>query len=175
LLAQSQDAGIVEELLEQQNQVQFQQVIRFGFIDARITGAPAPGPEPGHAPLLTPEGLRKGLLEQYANDFTGIEYRPLSEDSLRYFVRTDSTGGDRIGFLLVRVDLQPVSIDLAGIRQYLLYQVTLTAGPLQAVGHWQKSTARVCVREEVATFVRRDVQDLVDDLAIDFFKGKGEM
>ncbi|MEJ2050370.1 MAG: hypothetical protein P8Y60_11140, partial [Calditrichota bacterium] len=174
-LSQSEKPKTFLEHLETRNRTQFKEVTRFGFIGVMLSGLAESQPDSGQSVLPTREQIQNIVLKQYANDFANFKYQALSTDSIQVYFSANDSIGSRVGFILARVSFQPIIIDVTGIREYLFYQVTVTSGTFHSLGVWQHATSRIVSRENLFERLTRDLQNLIDDLAIDFFKGKGEM
>lgn len=174
-LAQSEKPETFLEHLETRNRTQFKEVKRFGFIGVMLSGLAESKPDSAQPELPTQQQVQEIVLKQYANDFANFEYQTLPSDSIQIYFNTNDSIGVRIGFILARVSFRPIIIDITGIRDYLFYQVTVTSGTFHSLGVWQHTTSRITSREDLLERLTRDLRNLIDDLAIDFFKGKGEM
>ncbi len=161
--------------LETYAEAQFDSVMMFGLIGAYINNTTGGESECLMRSGMDREEVERMMMEQFNNNFTGIPYQEMADEALASLMESSDPQRAAVGFIIAHIDIQPVNIDLEGIGDYFVYQITLQSGNLAAYIIWENSMATVCSKRYIKARVQSDLRHLMDKLAIDFFKSRGEL
>ncbi|HKJ68526.1 MAG TPA: hypothetical protein VKA68_11260 [bacterium] len=161
--------------LETFSEAKFDSVMMFGLIDIYINDNSGDDAE-DHMDLgMDRKEIRQLVMKQFQNNFTGIPYEKMATVEILSLIENRDPKRAAIGFIVVQIDIRPINIDLEGIEEYFLYQITLKSGNFASYFVWENNIATICSKEYGEVRLRGDLRNLMDNLAIDFFKSRGEL
>ncbi len=178
--------SILDELNQYEQEAsfeEFQLIDYFGVIDASISIS---GEIDSSAPVdsvtvsdtttydstvggqkLTRENLIIYAKERFSEAFTGIEFESVPKSRVVEMLRKRFPDRHEVGLILI-------DVKISAYKKIAALNVTMQAGNLRTVEIWKKTEGEYYLREETDAFsrVKKVVDDLMVQLAIDFYKSR---
>jgi len=131
----------------------------FGYIYVKVQGERAPTIGLDSAELTDYAKLR------YKNNFSGIDYQEISADESSIFQEEEKA--KRAGSIWFRVWI-------AGESSPIAYYIECKAGNYDNYEIWSDEKLGICEERDLKQIVRNEINRMIEDFAIIFFKIKGE-
>ncbi len=138
----------------------FSEIESFGYIYVKVQGE--------RAALI---GLNSDDLTDYAklrykNNFSGIEYQEISSEESSIFQEEEKV--KKVGSIWFRVWI-------SGENNTIAYFIECKAGNYENYEIWSDEVLGVCDEREINQIARNEINRMIEDFAIIFFKVRGEI
>lgn len=138
----------------------FLEIDTFGYIYVKVQGE--------RAPLI---GLKEDELTDYAklrykNNFSGIQYNEITSEETLIFQEEEKA--KRVGSIWFRVWITGESGQIA-------YFIECKAGNYENYEIWSDEVLGICDEREINQIARNEINRMIEDFAIIFFKVRGEI
>jgi hypothetical protein len=138
----------------------FSEIESFGYIYVKVQGE--------RATLI---GLKSDELTDYAklrykNNFSGIEYQEISSEESSIFQEEEKA--KKVGSIWFRVWI-------SGENNPIAYFIECKAGNYDNYEIWSDEVLGVCDEREINQIARNEINRMIEDFAIIFFKVRGEI
>lgn len=138
----------------------FSEIDSFGYIYVKVQG--------DRAALI---GLKSDELTDYAklrykNNFSGVEYQEISSEESSIFQEEEKA--KKVGSIWFRVWISGESNPIA-------YFIECKAGNYKSYEIWSDEVLGVCDEREINQIARNEINRMIEDFAIIFFKVRGEI
>lgn len=176
---ESQEPYSIQEELNQYEQEasfeEFQLIDYFGVMDATlsISGEIQPAatdttsPDSVQKTPLTRENVILYARERFNEAFTGIDFQFVPKSRVLELLNNRDPDRHEVGLILI-------DVKISAYKKIAALNVTMQAGNLRTVEIWKKTEGEYYLREETDAFsrVKKVVDDLMVQLAIDFYKSR---
>jgi hypothetical protein len=138
----------------------FSEIDSFGYIQVKVQGE--------RAALI---GLKSDELTDYAklrykNNFSGIEYQEISTEESSIFQEEERA--KKVGSIWFRVWI-------SGESNQIAYFIECKAGNYENYEIWSDEVLGICDEREINQIARNEINRMIEDFAIIFFKVRGEI
>ncbi len=138
----------------------FTEIETFGYIHVKVQGD-----------RLSMIGLNSKELTDYAtlkyiNNFSGIKYQEITAEESSIFQEDESA--KKVGSIWFR-------IWIAGDASPIAYYIECKAGNYNDYEIWSDEVLGLCNEKEINQIARSEINRMIENLAITFFKVRGEM
>ncbi|MFW6148262.1 MAG: hypothetical protein ACOC6D_00195 [Atribacterota bacterium] len=138
----------------------FTEIETFGYISVKVQG--------DEAAMI---GLNSKELTDYAklkykNNFSGIEYQEITAEESSIFQEKERA--KKVGSIWFRIWIVGESFPIA-------YYIECKAGNYKNYEIWSDEVLGVCDEEEINQIARNEINRMIENLAITFFKVRGEI
>ena len=138
----------------------FKEVETFGYIQVKVQG------EDSLLVGLKSEELTEFAKLKYKNNFANIEYKEIpAEESYLY---QEEEKAKKVGSIWFRVWIVGEDFPIA-------YYIECRAGTYQNYEIWRDEVLGFCDAKELKQIVRNEITRMIENLAITFFKVRGEI
>jgi hypothetical protein len=138
----------------------FKEVETFGYIHVKVQG------DESFLVGLKSEELTEFAKLKYKNNFANIEYREIpAEESYLY---QEEEKAKKVGSIWFRVWTVGEEFPIA-------YYIECRAGTYKNYEIWRDEVLGFCDRRELKQIVRNEITRMIENLAITFFKVRGEI
>ncbi len=138
----------------------FSEIETFGYIYVKVQGDRA------SIIGLNSEELTDYAKLRYKNNFSGIEYQEISTEESAIFQEKEKA--EKAGSIWFR-------IWIAGDNSPIAYYIECKAGNYDNYEIWSDEVLGVCEEKEIMQIVRNEINRMVENFAIVFFKVRGEI
>ena len=138
----------------------FTEIETFGYIHVKVLGD-----------RLAMIGLNSDELTDYAklkyiNNFSGVEYREITAEESSIFQEEERA--KKVGSIWFR-------IWIAGETSPIAYYIECKAGNYKNYEIWSDEVLGLCNEKEINQIARNEINRMIENLAITFFKVRGEI
>lgn len=176
---ETQEPYSIQEELNQYEQEasfeEFQLIDYFGVMDATvsISGEVQPAAsdtssaDSVQSKRLTRENIIMYARERFNEAFTGIDFQFVPKSRVLELLNNRDPDRHEVGLILI-------DVKISAYKKIAALNVTMQAGNLRTVEIWKKTEGEYYLREETDAFsrVKKVVDDLMVQLAIDFYKSR---
>lgn len=177
--SETQEPYSIQEELNQYEQEasfeEFQLIDYFGVMDASVsisgqvqpTGADTAAADSVPKTPLTRENVIIYARQRFNEAFTGIDFQFVPKSRVLELLNNRDPDRHEVGLILI-------DVKISAYKKIAALNVTMQAGNLRTVEIWKKTEGEYYLREETDAFsrVKKVVDDLMVQLAIDFYKSR---
>ena len=138
----------------------FTEIESFGYISVKVQG------EQAALISLNSEELTDYAKLKYKNNFIGIEYQEIPAEESSIFQQEERA--KKVGSIWFRIWTVGESFPIA-------YYIECKAGNYKNYQIWNDEVLGVCDEEEINQIARNEINRMIENFAITFFKVRGEI